>query len=188
MSKRKFSDRLNDVFLLLTLALVSIVLTVSLVLQFYFKEMPCPLCLLQRLAFFGIAFGLILALRLEHKMRYIGYSMLFAFYLVVVGARQSLINIIARPHHTWIGGTIFGLHLPVWSVIIGMFFLLLFILYFIFMPQRLMVVKHDTFTNRVSNVLSEFIILLGIISLVAVIVQCGASICHTNWTLAIFNG
>ena len=48
---------------LLILVAFAGVLTAALVMQFVFGELPCPLCLLQRVALVGVAYGLLLNLR-----------------------------------------------------------------------------------------------------------------------------
>src|SRR6516164_4905889 len=49
---------LNALFLCGMLLALAIVLTIAMILQYGFGEIPCPLCLLQRFAIFGCCFGL----------------------------------------------------------------------------------------------------------------------------------
>ena len=41
-------------------------------------------------------------------------------FLLVVSVRQSLLDIYPRPGHAYIGSPIFGIHMPVWSIIIAL--------------------------------------------------------------------
>ena len=45
--------------------------------------------------------------------------MLFALLLLIVSVRQTLLDITPRPGHSYVGSAVFGLHMPVWSVIIS---------------------------------------------------------------------
>jgi disulfide bond formation protein DsbB len=54
---------LDRLVLLLMLAIVAAILTAAMTMQYAFGEIPCPLCLLQRVALFGCCFGLIRQLR-----------------------------------------------------------------------------------------------------------------------------
>ena len=50
---------LDRLILVLMLAVLAAILTAAMVMQYAFGEIPCPLCLLQRVAMFGCCFGLI---------------------------------------------------------------------------------------------------------------------------------
>ena len=54
---------LDRLVLLLMLAALAAILTVAMVMQLALGEIPCPLCLLERVALFGCCFGLIRQLR-----------------------------------------------------------------------------------------------------------------------------
>jgi hypothetical protein len=45
---------------------------------------------------------------------------LFAIFLLIVAVRQTLLDIYPRPGQEYIGTAIFGLHMPVWSVVIAL--------------------------------------------------------------------
>ena len=49
-----------------------------------------------------------------------GLQSLFAIFLLIVAVRQTLLDIYPRPGHEYIGTAIFGLHMPVWSVVIAL--------------------------------------------------------------------
>jgi disulfide bond formation protein DsbB len=111
---------LNEVFLLLMLTVIVGILSAAMTLQYLFGELPCPLCLLERIALFGVAFGIILNFRHGFRYRNTGVSLLFAIFLLVVSVRQSLLDIYPRPGHAYIGSAVFGLHMPVWSILIAL--------------------------------------------------------------------
>jgi hypothetical protein len=90
------------------------------------RRNPLPLCLLQRVAMFGVCFGIVLHFRHSYCARNAGFSMLFALFLLIVSVRQTLLDIYPRPGHGYIGSTVLGLHMPVWSVVIAVVILLAF--------------------------------------------------------------
>ena len=49
-----------------------------------------------------------------------GFSLLFTIVLLVIAVRQTLLDIYPRPGHEYIGSAIFGIHMPVWSIIIAL--------------------------------------------------------------------
>src|SRR5208337_4375410 len=115
---------LDRVMLVLMLAILAAILTAAMVMQYAFDEIPCPLCLLQRAAMFGCCFGLIAQLRSARSERGTGIALIFAVLLLVISVRQTLLDLFPRPGHDYIGSAVFGIHLPVWSVIIAVALLL----------------------------------------------------------------
>ena len=96
------------------------ILTAAMTLQYVNGELPCPLCLLERVAMLGVCFGIMLNFRRGFSYQNTGFSLLFAIVLLVVSVRQSLLDIYPRPGHEYIGSAIFGIHMPVWSIIIAL--------------------------------------------------------------------
>lgn len=111
---------LNYLYLLLMMLVIAAILTTAMVLQYGWGELPCPLCLLQRVALFGVCFGIILTFRFGDSGRNSGFSLLFAIFLLVISVRQSLLDIYPRPGHAYIGSAVFGIHMPVWCVLIAL--------------------------------------------------------------------
>ena len=54
---------LNDLALLAMMLVIAAILTTAMTLQYAYGELPCPLCLLQRVAMFGVCFGIIMHFR-----------------------------------------------------------------------------------------------------------------------------
>jgi len=53
----------NYSYLLLLMFVIAGILTAAMTLQYLKGELPCPLCLLERLAMFGVCFGIMLNFR-----------------------------------------------------------------------------------------------------------------------------
>ncbi len=89
--------------LVLMLAVLAAILTAAMVMQYAFGEIPCPLCLLQRVAMFGCCFGLIEQLRSSNSERGTGIALIFAVLLLVISVRQTLLDLFPRPGHDYVG-------------------------------------------------------------------------------------
>jgi disulfide bond formation protein DsbB len=110
---------LNEAYTLGIMAVVAGILTAAMVMQYVYGELPCPLCLLQRVAMLGVCFGLMQNFRHGFSDRNLGYSLLFSVFLLVVAVRQTLLDVYPRPGHEYVGGAVLGLHMPVWSILIA---------------------------------------------------------------------
>ncbi len=99
---------------------VCVVLILAYVYQFVLYELPCPLCLLQRVAFVAVGFGLGLNLLYGPRPRHYGVMLIAAVYGGSVSIRQILLHIIPGTGHY--GSPVFGLHYYTWA---GLCFLLI---------------------------------------------------------------
>ncbi|HEY4972358.1 MAG TPA: disulfide bond formation protein B [Steroidobacteraceae bacterium] len=168
---------------LLILVAFAGVLTAALVMQFVFGELPCPLCLLQRVAMFGICFGIMLDFRDRFSWRNVGLSLLCALFLLVVSVRQTLLDIYPRPGHSYVGSAILGIHMPVWSIIITVLFLFAYGFQLVFAGGEedfsLTSAAYYPRLKRAGQLASLYVIALLLVNVLAVAVQCGVGQCHT---------
>lgn len=98
--------------------------------QFSYHELPCTLCLLQRLAMVAVAYGAAMNLRLGPAPRHYGVCLVSAVFGLAVSARQSLLHInpyfdktrgqptLEPTANPPFGESIWGLNLYAWGVII----------------------------------------------------------------------
>jgi hypothetical protein len=93
--------------------------------QFVEKELPCPLCMLQRMAMMLAAMGpfhLLGRIRstgsigVDTMARAYGMSILAAVLGLVMSSRQVLLHIL--PGDPGYGSTVFGMHLYSWGVVV----------------------------------------------------------------------
>jgi disulfide bond formation protein DsbB len=177
----RLAARLNDVFLFAMMLVIAGILTFAMILQYRDGEIPCPLCLLQRVAMFGVCIGIILNFRWGYSARNDGISLLFALFLLIISARQTLLDIVPRPGHNYIGSTIFGIHMPVWSVIIAIAILLAFAIKMLALGGAGIRDggKPQLFSGA-AKLLSAYVIVICAINFVSVILQCGLEACHTT--------
>ncbi len=174
---------LNYASLLAIMAVLAAVLTAASVLQYAMGELPCPLCLLQRVAMLAICLAIFLQFRRGFSYQHSGIALLFALFLLIMAERQSLLDIYPRPGHAYIGSAVLGLHMPVWSVIIGLLLLFSFSVRLAILggDPHLQNVPATTFPWMVTaaTVLGGYIGLLALLNFGSVVVQCGIGECHT---------
>jgi disulfide bond formation protein DsbB len=174
---------LNYVYLLLMMLVIAGILTTAMTFQYVRGEVPCPLCLLERAALFGVCFGIMQNFRHGFSYRNTGISLVFAILLLIVAARQTLLDIYPRPGHEYVGSAVFGLHMPVWSIVIALMLL-------IAVAVKMAIVGGDEYLEKASpksfplvdtiaGFLSVYVIVILAINLVSVVLQCGLGECHT---------
>jgi Disulfide bond formation protein DsbB len=179
---RRLPVMLNYLYLLAIMIVIAAILTAAMVMQYAMGELPCPLCLLQRAAMFGVCFGIMVQFRHGFSYQNTGLSLLFSIFLLIVSVRQTLLDIYPRPGHEYIGSAVFGLHLPVWSVLIALALLIAFAVKLAVLGGKDMLgarVADYPFISKIATVLSLYVILLALINLVSVVLQCGFGECHT---------
>jgi disulfide bond formation protein DsbB len=180
---------LNWLALVAMLAVLCAILIAAMGFQYLNGELPCPLCLIERAAMFGVCFGILLQMRDGFSYQNTGFGLLAALFLLVVSTRQTLLDIYPRPGHEYIGSAVFGLHMPVWSIVIALSLLLGFAL-------KLAVLGGDRHLQdnpaasfpliaAASRILGPLVIALCAINLISVVVQCGLGQCHTTGYLLI---
>lgn len=94
---------------------VSLILLAAFGVQFAKGELPCPLCLLQRLAMLGVGAGALLNVRYGVRPRHYGLALASAIFGGAVAGRQVLLHI--APGDPGYGEPLFGLHLYTWSFV-----------------------------------------------------------------------
>lgn len=172
---------LDRLVLLLLVTILSSVLTAAMAMQFTMAEIPCPLCLLQRMAMFGCCFGLLHQLGARSSERGAGVALLFAFLLLVISTRQVLLDLFPRPGHAYIGSAVLGVHMPVWSVVIGLSLLLALSLRLALLgaPRLPPQARRPPF-SRAARLLEFYVVLICAINFASAVFQCGLGECHTS--------
>lgn len=183
MTAQRVLALLNYVYLLIVMFVIAGILTTAMTLQYVKGELPCPLCLLERVAMLGVCFGIMLNFRRGFSYQNTGFSLLFAIVLLVIAVRQSLLDIYPRPGHEYIGSAILGIHMPVWSIIIALSLLTAYAI-------KLAILGGDDYLRKaelaefpairkIADVLSLYVIAICVVNLISVILQCGFGECHT---------
>ncbi len=84
-------------------------------IQFFKDEMPCPLCLLQRVGMIGVALGQVLNLRFGMRPAHHAFSIFSALCGASVSIRQITLHIC--PGFPTFGEPVFGASLYTWAFI-----------------------------------------------------------------------
>jgi disulfide bond formation protein DsbB len=171
---------LDRMILLLMLVILAAILSAAMVLQYAFGEVPCPLCLLQRFAMFGCCFGIALQLRSGTSERGTGISLIFTILLLVISVRQTLLDLIPRPGHEYVGSAIFGIHMPVWSVFIAVGLLLGFAIRLALVGGPRSAPEMGSTLRRIAQGVVIYVVFICAINFLSVVVQCGMGECHTS--------
>jgi disulfide bond formation protein DsbB len=175
---------LDRLVLLLMLSALAAILTAAMVMQYTFGEIPCPLCLLQRVAMLGCCFGLIQQLHAGESERGTergsGISLVFALLLLVISVRQTLLDLFPRPGHSYIGSAVLGINMEVWSVFVAVALLLGFAIRFaLFGAPRAAPDTDGSPMRRCARGLEIYVVIICAINFGSVVLQCGLGECHT---------
>jgi disulfide bond formation protein DsbB len=99
----------------LSLYAVAMVLAAAYAAQFILHELPCPLCLLQRILFTALAVGPILNIRFGPRPSHYAMSLLAAVAGAVASTRQVLLHIM--PGDAGYGSALLGYHYYTWALL-----------------------------------------------------------------------
>jgi disulfide bond formation protein DsbB len=94
---------------------IALVLAVAFAAQLLLNELPCPLCLLQRIQFAMLAIGPILNVRFGPRPSHYALSLLAALAGAAFAMRQILLHIM--PGDPGYGSALFGYHYYTWAFI-----------------------------------------------------------------------
>lgn len=162
----------------LGLLAVSLVLIIAFADQFFLSDLPCPLCILQRVGFLGVAFGLALNVKFGPRPGHYAIAILSAVLGGFISTRQVLLHVV--PGSGSYGGAISGLHFYTWAlllyiiIIVGCAALLLF--------ERQFAPAADTPRTRLGVAALALIAALALGNGVSTVLECGSSLCPDNPT------
>lgn len=109
------SRRGSDLVNALALAGICGVLAMALFWQLAFHELPCPLCLLQRVGFVLVGIGILLNLRFGASPLHYGLILFSALAGAFAAGRQILLHI--APGDQGYGSPFLGMHFYTWAFI-----------------------------------------------------------------------
>ena len=169
--------------------LICVVLIIAQTMQYFLNELPCPLCLFQRVGFIGIAAGFLLNCYDRPKQLYYFVSVLSALLTFSVGLRQVLLHIV--PNTGVYGSTFLGLHLYTWSVILSSMMLLLMTGLILISPQQFNEAKANKTKARKPYLFFQglfvLLVLLILSNTVITFGICGLGVCPSDPTHYLWN-
>lgn len=158
---------------------VAAVLAAAFAAQFALNELPCPLCLLQRIMFAALAIGPILNIRFGPRPSHYALSLLAALIGATVSARQVLLHIM--PGDVGYGTAIFGYHYYTWALLGFVAAITMISLVMLFDRQF---GKDDTAPITSAGMFAYLAVWLVIgltaLNVVSTLVECGLSACAEN--------
>ncbi|WP_375608177.1 MULTISPECIES: disulfide bond formation protein B [unclassified Bartonella] len=171
-------EQKNPHFVIFMNTLGLIGLSVVLVVAFYYQlvkfELPCPLCLLQRVGLMLAGCGFLL--NIHHKVKNTHYGMVILGCMVtsIIAARQVFLHI--TPDDLGYGSTFFGLHFYTWAFIISV--LCIFAVSFVMILSEL-AHKFKEFSPFpiLSKTASFLFVFLIAANLISTILECGGGQC-----------
>lgn len=169
-----------DILNMLELFGVILVLCLAFLFQIVLHELPCPLCLLQRVGFLGAAFGFLLNLRFGERPGHYSIVLLSALFASFVALRQIALHVI--PGSGVYGSAIFGLHFYTWSFIVSLGIVLTTSL---ILGSREQYKSADTKNVRwpyITHLLFAIVIVLTTGNIVSTYLECGFKQCPDNPT------
>lgn len=96
---------------------ITIFIIMAFFFQFFMDELPCPLCLLQRLGLLAIGFGFLLNMRFHVRPSHYALSLLAAVFTALVSLRQIALHV---TDPIGFGSKILGMHMYSWVFVISM--------------------------------------------------------------------
>lgn len=156
---------------------VSIVLILAYGYQLSLYELPCPLCLLQRVGFIAVGVGLGLNLLYGPRPQHYALMLLAALFGGSVAVRQVLLHIVPGTGHY--GSPVLGLHYYTWAAICFFLILLGTAIMLMFERQYVSDIKEEPrFGGNTLAKIAFFLLLgLGVLNAVSTLIECGPTIC-----------
>lgn len=158
---------------------VCLVLILAYVYQFMLHELPCPLCLLQRVGFVAVGFGLGLNLLYGPHPRNYAIMLIAAIFGCSVSIRQILLHIIPGTGHY--GSPVLGLHYYTWAgICFGLVILLTAILLLFerqFQSDEPMARQERFGGNKLAAFAFYLMVVLAVMNAVTTLLECGPRVC-----------
>jgi len=175
----------------LGIIIVSAILSGAYYFQFVMHEYPCPLCLLQRLCFFGLMFGLFLNLRFGFSSAHYGLSILSALLGAGISYRQILLHVCPSPTDNGFGTPVLGMHLYSWALVAFISGILAIALLFLSSGQFEKKENHQLSPGLkvLTNLAFGLCFLLALTNGLATFFECGIGFCPDDPnSYMLFNG
>ncbi len=158
----------------LALSGICLSLIVALYFQIFLGEIPCPLCMMQRVGLMMVGLGFFLNVRFGPSAIHYSIIILSAMVGASVSLRQVLLHVV--PGTGGYGSAIFGYHMYTWGFIAFMSTIIFVAIMLVLDRNRLSGHTANT-KNWIANSLGLALLLLSIGNLVSDLLTCGFSIC-----------
>lgn len=158
---------------------LAFLLLVAFVLQIRYHELPCPLCLLQRLGILAIAFGFLLNVQFKIRPAHYTLSLLSAILTAAICVRQIFLHVI--PGDPGYGLPLFGLHLYTWLFLLCVGVIIYISIIFSIFPQYEFDKPNKTRAIQfLTHIAFAVVFLLAIFNGISTYLECGIKACPEN--------
>ncbi|MCH2108646.1 MAG: disulfide bond formation protein B [Polyangiaceae bacterium] len=144
-------------------------------------DMPCPLCLLQRIAMFIMGMGAMLNLRFGIKTAHYGYCIFGGIFGLLLSSRQILLHICETPGSGY-GGSVAGIHLYTWALIVFLCFLIAVGVFLLLPVDEHSPAPLSWENYRPARWMGYFVTGLALLQVIATFLECGPFQCPDNPT------
>lgn len=154
---------------------VTLLLILTLFIQLTAHELPCPLCLLQRVGFVAVGICFCMNLKFGVKPSHYGLMSLAALLAFMVALRQIFLHL--APDDPGYGAPMLGLYLYVWSAIL-LTMILACISIGLLLEKGFCSVAH-AMSRPVMGLIFVFLLLI-LANGISTLIECGFYICPAN--------
>lgn len=141
------------------------------------QELPCPLCLLQRLGMIATAIGPLLNLFFGVRGIHYGYSVLGLVFGASVSIRQILLHIC--PGSGSYGGSVFGFQLYTWAFLVACCSLL-GVAFLLMLSEKKEEFREPQPLQPLAYFAIGYLSLIVLANVVATFLECGFGFCPDN--------
>jgi disulfide bond formation protein DsbB len=153
---------------------IALVLTVAFAAQLILHELPCPLCLLQRVQFALLAVGPLLNVRFGPRPSHYALSLLVATAGAAFAMRQILLHIM--PGDPGYGSALLGYHYYTWAFI-GFAVAILALAVMLLFDGQFAAGKPPVQVGIFAHAAVWLVIALTALNVVATLLECGFAAC-----------
>jgi disulfide bond formation protein DsbB len=167
------------IIIYLAIAILCILSNITaLIFQFFYYELPCPLCLLQRFGFLAIGLGATLTIIHRASWKYDLIIIVSSIFTLIVAIRQVLLHIL--PNDPGYGSVFLGLHFYTWSSIISFALILLMSI----MPVIQLIINKlgifQYYPSSAPRVIQISLIIITFINIGSTYFECGFGLCPAD--------
>jgi disulfide bond formation protein DsbB len=156
---------------------VALVLAAAFAAQLWLAELPCPLCLLQRIQFAMLAIGPILNVRFGPRPSHYAVSLLTAAAGAAFAMRQILLHIM--PGDPGYGSALLGYHYYTWAFI-GFTVAIVLIAAMLLFDGQFKEVGAAVQVGAFARIAVWLVIALTALNVISTLVECGFGACPDN--------
>lgn len=156
-------------------------LIIAFALQIILHELPCPLCILQRIGILAIAFGFLLNVKFKIHPGHYTLSLLAALLTAAMSVRQIFLHVI--PGDPGYGLPFLGIHLYTWVFLLCVAVIIYIAIIFSILPQYSNVYAGEL-KGRTLHLLAHLaftvVFLLTLFNGISTYLECGFKPCPEN--------